>query len=65
MNNQPHICKGKVHSITLQWQHTEQQQYNFTTGVPKGEVWGFKPPQNYSEVLTKPSRILSSVENTS
>jgi hypothetical protein len=31
-----------------------------------GGVWGVKPPppRNYSDVLTKPSRISSSVENT-
>jgi hypothetical protein len=28
-------------------------------------VWGVQPPRNYSEVLTKLSRIPSSVENTS
>jgi hypothetical protein len=32
---------------------------------PEGGFGGFKPPPNYSEVLTKPSRIPSSVENTS
>jgi hypothetical protein len=38
------------------------------TGVPRGGFEGFKPPpkkKNYSEVLTKPSRIPSSVKNTS
>jgi hypothetical protein len=30
-----------------------------------GGVWGVQTPRNYSEVLTKPSRISSSVENRS
>jgi hypothetical protein len=36
-----------------------------STGVPRGGVWGFPTPRTSSEVLTKPSRIPSSVENTS
>jgi hypothetical protein len=35
------------------------------TGVPRGGFGGFKPPRNYSEVLTNSSRIPSSMENTS
>jgi hypothetical protein len=37
------------------------------TGIPRGWVWGVQtpPPRNYSEVLTKPNQIPSSVENTS
>jgi hypothetical protein len=32
---------------------------------PEGGLGGSNPPRNYSEVLTNPSRIPSSVENTS
>jgi hypothetical protein len=51
--------------------HIQQYQLNITiqytdrsSGVPMGVVWGVQTPRN-AEVLTKLSRIPSSVENTS
>jgi len=39
--------------------------YTITSGVQKGGVWSVQTPPRNSEVLTKLSRIPSSVENTS
>jgi hypothetical protein len=59
----PRVCDEKIVS-QRRLERNFFRYYLQCSGVPRGGLGTFKPPRN-SEILTKLSRIPSSVENTS